>query len=269
MYRIGEFSKMCRVTVKALRYYDEAGILKPTFVDAETSYRYYSSEQLIPAHRIVSLRQIGVSIDDIRAILEGAPVKSILIKRKTELGSEISRLTAEISSINHILKNKEEETIMDYQAVLKDLPEYIVYSKDTVIPEFKALPELIMDTQRKINQANPGLKLSSPVYCFVAYKDGEYKDKDIHIEYCEAVEEMGNETDGIVFKKLPSIKAVCVIHKGSYRRLGEAYAYAFKFVKENGYAAADYPRERYIDGMWNKGDNEEQWLTEIQIPVQK
>ena len=61
---------------------------------------------------------------------------------------------------------------------------------------------------------------------------------------------------------------VSVLHKGVYQALSNAYAFVFKWIEENGYAAADYPRESYIDGIWNK-ENEEDWLTELQIPIVK
>lgn len=58
------------------------------------------------------------------------------------------------------------------------------------------------------------------------------------------------------------------MHKGSYSGLSRAYAYAFKWIEENGYKAVDNPRESYIDGIWNK-DSMDEWLTELQIPVKK
>ena len=58
------------------------------------------------------------------------------------------------------------------------------------------------------------------------------------------------------------------MHKGAYTKLGEAYAFIFKWIEESDYVAFDNPRESYIDGIWNK-ENEEDWLTELQIPIVK
>ena len=66
MYRIGLFSKMNRVTIKTLRYYDDIGLLKPAYVDGASGYRYYKSEQLPIIHKIMPLRQMGCSIEDIK-----------------------------------------------------------------------------------------------------------------------------------------------------------------------------------------------------------
>ncbi len=111
------------------------------------------------------------------------------------------------------------------------------------------------------------MKCTVPEYCFIRYLDGEYKEKDIRVELCEAVDQKKPDFDDVVFKYLDPVKVVSVMHKGPYSRLGEAYAFAMKWIDENGYRVADAPRESYIDGIWNK-DSEEEWLTEIQIPIE-
>lgn len=68
MLKIGEFSKLSRVSVRMLRHYDEVGLLAPSEVDPMTGYRYYSERQLITAGRIAALR-----LYDDRAALDAAP----------------------------------------------------------------------------------------------------------------------------------------------------------------------------------------------------
>lgn len=63
MFRIGDFSKMSKVTIKALRYYEKEGLIKPSYVDESNNYRYYESNQLLEISRIVALKQIGLSIE--------------------------------------------------------------------------------------------------------------------------------------------------------------------------------------------------------------
>ena len=69
-------------------------------------------------------------------------------------------------------------------------------------------------------------------------------------------------------KEIPSVEAVSVMHKGPYKELPKAYAYAYSWIEDNGYISSDNPRENYIDGIWNK-ESEEEWLTEIQIPIKR
>ena len=96
--------------------------------------------------------------------------------------------------------------------------------------------------------------------------DGEYKESDIKVRYCQAVDRFGKESSQISFKKLDGTRVISILHKGSYDMLGEAYAYIIKYAKENKYQIKGLPRECYIDGIWNKTDVNE-YLTEIQLPV--
>ena len=270
MFRIGEFSKMSKTTVKTLRYYDEIGLLKPERTDRFTSYRLYTTSQLVRLHRIQELRQIGVSISEIELILSGHDSNAILQKRRDELIAELAHGQNQLSRIEFILKGEVE---MNYSATIKELPGCIVYSKVINIPNadnakqgayFEVIPEIGAAVTKKY----PEMKCATPEYCFITYPDGEFKERDINIEFCEAVDKMYPDFDGIKFKEIKGCTAVSVMHKGAYSGLAQAYAYACKWIEENGYAIADNPRENYIDGIWNK-ENESDWLTEVQIPIKK
>ena len=157
---------------------------------------------------------------------------------------------------------------MEYKAIIKKLPKCIVYYKEMMVPDYNSYFELIPALGEAITKANPGIKCIKPEYCFIKYLENEYKEKNIHIEFNEAVDRIGNEVDGIKFKGIESVDAVCIMHKGPYKDFNKAYAYAFKWIEENGYELVDSPRESYIDGIWNK-ESEEDWLTEIQFPIRK
>lgn len=85
MCLIGMFSKINKGTVKTLRYYDEVDLLKPAYVDQENGYRYYTSEQFPQLHKILALRQSGLSIDEILSALNGHNVVEILKGKKAEI----------------------------------------------------------------------------------------------------------------------------------------------------------------------------------------
>lgn len=268
MYRIGEFSKLAKTTIKTLRYYDEQGLLVPASVDPETGYRLYSTDQLARLTRIVSYRQAGLSLEEIGRALAGEDLEGILSGRLRELSREQESVNDRIRRIRSLISHLKEEYFMEYQAVTKDLPECIVYSKRMVVPDYDAYFSVIPKLGEEMKKHNPDLKCVVPEYSFIIYHAGEYREKDIDMEYCEAVDKVGVEFDNVVFKKMESVPAVCVMHKGPYSTLGKAYAYAFKFIEDNGFAASDNPRESYIDGIWNKED-ESEWLTEVQIPVRR
>ena len=263
MFRIGEFSKMSKTTIKTLRYYDEIGLLKPEETDKFTSHRFYSTDQLFRLHRIQELRQIGLSVNEVNMILSGHDCEPILQKRRAELVSALAEGQSQLSRLEFILQG---ENAMNYSATIKELPACIVYSKRMTIPNYNAYFEVIPEIGETIEKKYPELKCAVPEYCFIVYLDGEHKEKDIRIEFCEAVDKLYPDFDDFHFKNMEAVTAVSVMHKGAYADLGEAYAYIIKWIEENGYVASDNPRESYIDGIWNK-ENEADWLTEIQIPV--
>jgi len=262
------FSKISKTTIKTLRHYDEVGLLAPAHVDEENGYRYYTTDQLFKLHEIIGLRQIGFSIPEISAIMAGQHMEEILTRRKVEMQSELNEITDQLFRLNHYISKQKEGYSMNYQAVVKDIPECIVFSKRQVIPNYGALMEVVPAIGEAIIKANPTLKCAEPEYCFNIYHDGEYKESNIDVEVCEAVTDFGVETEGIVFKIAPAITAVSVMHKGAYHDLGNAYAYVFNWIEQNGYVVTGNSRESYIDGIWNK-ESEADWLTEVQVPVAK
>lgn len=268
MFRIGEFSKMSKTTIKTLRYYDEIGLLKPESTDKFTAYRFYTTDQLMKLHKIQALRQIGLSIEETKLIMLGHDEKEILQSRKTEILAQLAENNEHLSRIEFILQEKEEENFMNYVATVKELPECLVYSQKMTVPNYDSYFELIPALGEKVTKKYPDIKCTTPEYCFIVSLDGEYKEKDIHMEFCEAVDRIKPDFDEVVFKKIENVTALSVLHKGSYADFPKVYAFAFKWIEENGYTVSGAPRESYIDGIWNK-DNPEDWLTELQIPIIK
>ncbi len=267
MFRIGEFSKMSKTTIKALRYYDELGLLKPQQVDEWTGYRLYTTNQLVTLHQINALRQVGLSLEEVKQVLAGNPARPILETRRAELQSALTETQNCLSQINFILQ-EQEDFFMNYAATIKELPECIVYSKRMTIPNYNAYFQVIPAIGAEVAAQYPDLKCAVPAYCFIVYLDGEYKEKDINVEFCEAVEEMKPDFGDIHFKKIEKVTAVSVLHQGAYEDLSKAYAFVFQWIEENGYTVCQPPRENYIDGIWNK-ESPEDWLTELQIPIMK
>ena len=140
MYRIGEFSVLSKTTIKTLRYYEKERLLIPCYVDEMTGYRFYETKQLFDLVKILQLRQIGISIEDIRKILEGKEMKEVLDKRKEELEDSISMMRDQLSRINYLLEGKN----MKYEVILKELPEHVVYYKEGVIDNFSCITEFIL-----------------------------------------------------------------------------------------------------------------------------
>ena len=264
MLKIGDFSKLSHLTIKALRFYEKEGLLKPASIDEWNNYRFYETSQLETAARIKSYRQLGLSIEEIKAVFAGTDVKEILQEKSWSLRKEKHLIESRLSIIESIMEDKE----MKYQVTEKVIPEKIVYTAETVLKVYSDIMQWIPSVGQECLELNPGMKCAEPPYEFCEYPDGEYKETDIHIRHNEAVTSFGKENDHISFKTLPEANVLSIYHKGPYSNIGEAYAFLMKYAEQNGYTTAGLIRECYIDGIWNK-ESEEEWLTEIQLPIEE
>lgn len=262
MFKIGEFSKLSMLTIKALRFYEKEGLLIPARVDEWSGYRFYEASQLETAATIKALRQLDFSVEEIKAHLSGVPLQDALCAKRLELQQRRADISARISIINYLM----EESEMKYQAVIKDIDECIVYSEERVLERYSDVSMLVLESAQECLRLNPGIECTKPDYGFCEYLDGEHKESNMRVRYSQAVTKMGVGNERISFRVLPATKAICIYHKGAYDRLGEVYAYIYRYAMENGYQVAGFHRECYIDGIWNK-ENVEDWLTEIQLPV--
>ena len=261
MYKIGEFSVLSKTTIKTLRFYEKKGLFYPTKVD-ENSYRYYEANKLLELSKIIALRQIGFTIEEIKQVLKGAKLDEFLSKKLIEIENLQRENDFKISRIKYLLGDKS----MKYEVIEKVLPEYIVYYKEGVIKSLQDASEFILTSATECLKTNPQIKCVEPDYCFMEYLDREFKEENVRVRYSQAVTSFGADNDTIHFKQLKPSRAICIYHKGSYESLGDAYAFIMKYIAENELKITDCPRERYIDGAWNK-ENVEDWLTEIQVPV--
>jgi DNA-binding transcriptional MerR regulator len=270
MLKIGDFSRLGRVTIKTLRYWDEIGLLKPDFVNQENGYRFYSAEKLAVVHQIQQMKELGLFLEDIAEVLRKGRKKNqwinLLQSRRQSLLEELQLCQTTISKIDQMLQLAEMEETMSVIEI-RELPEVIVASMRTTISSYNALFSVVPpmgDIMRK-----QGAVCRKPEYCFNIYHDGEYREKDIDVEICEAVVEARRDSDGVVYKTIPAVPtAATIMHKGRYEDLGNSYSEIFSWIEENGYTIDGNPRESYIDGIWNREDPKD-WRTEIQIPVKK
>ena len=129
MLKIGEFSKLSHLTVKALRFYEKEGLLEPAFIDPWTGYRFYETRQLEDAAEIKAYRQLDLSIDEIKTIYSGTDRKKILSDKAKLLTAQRKEIDARLSIINYILEDIE----MKYQITEKTIPAAVVYYSETTL----------------------------------------------------------------------------------------------------------------------------------------
>ena len=267
MYQIGLFARINHITAKTLRHWDEIGLLKPDLVDHQNGYRYYSAGRISDVHKIIFLKQMGLSLSDIDRIVNGGePAEPFLSERERELKEVIYESGLQLSKIQSYRETVRADVFAGYEPVVKPLPGCTVASLRRVINSYDDFFTIYPEMGKQMEA--DGAVCEIPEYCFTIFHDGGYRSEEIDVEICEAVVRPCRGSDTVVYKKVPPVKrALCVFHRGPYSTLGSAYAFAFNYMEENSLKPSLPPRESYIDGIWNYSD-ESKWLTELQIPLE-
>ncbi len=120
MYKIGELSKLCNIPVKTLRYYDSEGILCPEEVDVFTGYRYYSATQLSDCYRILALKELGFTLEEIRTGQNLPPqqLARLLADKEQELNNLVDRTRHRIATLHRLSAALREEKTM-YNIIIR------------------------------------------------------------------------------------------------------------------------------------------------------
>lgn len=277
MFKIGDFSRLCRITVRTLRYYDEIGLLKPVKVDTFTGYRYYSVNQLPRLNRIAMLKSLGLSLDDIRELLDNDlptdHIKQLLQVKQSEIKQRLNEDEERLHQVEVWLDkiNKGDKMPTDIAIQEKDVPELQVISKretgtyETTIS--KLADELMEQINRPENQGR--VTITAPI--MMLCHETEYKEKDADIEIVVPITGVVKVEDpAIEVKTLPKCRVLSVVHKGAYNSYYDiAYVYAaiYKYAEENKLELISPDREVYLN---NRNEvSEDELLTEIQFPFRK
>jgi effector-binding domain-containing protein len=271
MIRIGDFSRLSRVSIKTLRYYDEVGLLKPAYVDPSTGYRYYLYEQLPRLNRILALKDLGFSLEEIgRLIAEDLTLQALrgmLTLRKAEIQQQLQDASERIARVEARLEEIEKEQSMTpYDVVLKEIDPVKVASVRGVVPLPPQQGRLWHQLETVL--AQKGIRPAGP--CLSIYHDEEYREKDWDIEVCEPVQEALEVSEPVLVRELPAVESMaCVIHHGPFTSIGQAYDSIMKWIAENGYRINGPAREVYLQEARGGRQEDPDTITEIQFPVQK
>lgn len=123
MFGIGTVANLAQVSVRTLRYYDETGLLRPWWVDPESGYRWYSADQIHRLHRILALRDLGVSLADIAVLLESDlgvdELRGILLLRRAEAHDRMAAEATRLARVEARLNQLEEPAMTTYDIVTK------------------------------------------------------------------------------------------------------------------------------------------------------
>jgi DNA-binding transcriptional MerR regulator len=272
MLRIGDFSRIARVSVQTLRYYDDLGLLKPVAVDRITGYRYYEFSQLPKLHRILALKDLGLSLEEIARLLRDEPsteqLLGMLRLKETELAERVDEEFHRLERVRARLRQMDEEQIMpNYEVVLKKLDPQKVAGVRGKIPSY---PEQF-PLWRELGAYLSAKKIPTSGACLTLYYSEE---PDIDAEVCEPVAREYPDAGNVKFHTLPAVEqAACVVHNGPFTTIGSAYEFVSKWIEANGFECIGPVREVYLRPAGGEGQavrqNDPGTVTEIQYPVKK
>src|SRR5262245_48977359 len=152
MLRIGDFARLSQVTVKALRFYDEIGLLKPTFVDRVTGYRYYAPRLLSRLNQIIAFKELGFSLAEITSLLQTdlseQQVRNELERKRAELSRRIALEQVQLAQLDAWLEQLSPPAqIVESPVLLKQVPAQLVASVRATINTYEEADELLDELQ--------------------------------------------------------------------------------------------------------------------------
>lgn len=187
MYKIGELSKLCNISVKTLRYYDAEGLLIPDEIDKFTGYRYYSAAKLEECYRIIALKELGFSLDEIRTQLTA-----------DDDGKIAAALEAKLGELNHLIETTEKQ-LSKIEAIKNNLTKgeekmfnIIIRATDEIrVAYIRKSYESKSDAIRELAEIEKGLpKAILGKRKIIINYETEYRERDFDLAAC--VELTGN-----------------------------------------------------------------------------
>jgi len=279
MFKIGEFSRFSRVSVKMLRHYDEIGLLKPAHVDRFSGYRYYTADQLPRLNRIVLLKDLEFSLEQIAHLLDEslstAEIRGVLkLKRseiQTRMQADARRLTLLQQAMDHLLLD---EPLLPHAIILRDVPTQQVASiRQTVTPDgitalFERLEAIV--AQHDARAISPPLTI---------YHDMEYAEDQQDVAVAVPVSKAFAPAQADVrVHELAGAQMACIVYTGGYSSTDPLIRQFPGWLAANTHRAAGPLREVYLRfGANNDGytlpdayltDTSAAFVTELQLPVE-
>lgn len=275
MFKIGEFSRLCQLPVSALRYYDTVDLFKPKQIDQLTGYRYYSADQLPRLNRLLALKELGLSLDEIKLMLDNKlsanQIRALLRVKQIELKAHVRITQAQLHRVAMRLHQIEHESQRDdYNVVSKTLPQTTVLAaREGFSSRQEAVQRLNQITSELQSQ---GITPSGPSFLLDYYQNSDENHVDIEL----AIPIPDLHTADSVFanglqlipRELPTAEALCLVHQGNYDSLGTPLAALGHWIESHGYCTGEHMREVYLHGAHDTSDPAD-YITEIQFIIMR
>jgi len=267
MLKIGDFSKLSRISVRMLRHYDELGLLRPAEIDRFTGYRYYSEDQLPLAGRILTLRGLGFGLAEIGLLLpaweDRETVDRFLLEKREQVEQELTALKTRLRMLDTLRK---EPNPMKYNVTLKTLPQRQAATVRMTLPRYEMEGDLWTIL---LEETGPlGLVRDDPCYRSVVFHDREFKEDNVDLEAQMTVKGTYPDQAHVRFRTLPAVTFASATYQGPYSRIGEVNAAVAAWVRDNG-CEYDGPAFNLYHVSPNETDDPEKYVTEVCYPVRK
>jgi DNA-binding transcriptional MerR regulator len=274
VFKIGDFSRIARVSCRLLRYYDELGLLRPAIVDSGTGYRLYSASQLSRLNRILVLKELGLSLEQIGRVIDDnvspTELRAMLLIRRTDaeqaVAAESDRLRGIEARIAQI--DSEGQLALD-DVIVRTEPAHRILSVRTVLPSFSAarnvIRELVQHVPRQVGKAALG-----PLIAIAHSPEFEPDTLDVEFGYVldGELDAPARLPDGTAMqvRELPGVErmAACV-RVGLPEQAHLITAKIGQFVAARGYSLAGPSRELFLQPP--RLDRMEDSVVEMQFPV--
>lgn len=272
MLKIGEFSKLCFVSVRMLRHFEELGLLNPAKVDPFTGYRYYTAAQLTTVSTIVSLQRMGLSLSAIGEILDESGSSQTLqahieacYQKKRKEAEKLNDQLLQLKAAGERLRRKE-EIMKNYNTVVKELPACQVASLRDTLKAYTDEGRLWGQLYAEITPQQP--KFTTPPFSTATYHDAEYTEGHPDVEVQTAVVGSYQDTEHVTFKELPARLVASVTFNGAYDQITDVNITAMRWIE-----AHDYIPDGTMFNVYHVGpgdtDDPEKWVTECCFPIRR
>jgi len=268
---IGEFAKLRNITTETLRHYDRIGLLKPIKVDPKTGYRYYSILQYEKLGTIKELRQLGMSIDEIKKYFNNRNLKqsfNILKDKNDELNKKIKELQQLEESISEKIKHLEDiSQVLDFEGiVIKEIKEREIITFDKYIKNEVDLSYACLELENALKEIAP-LLANNRIGTIIKQNDIELNKYTESVVLFLLIKDKENIDENYI-KKIPKGTYACMNYKGDIWDIEINLRKMIKYIEEEGYrVCGDVLQIVQID--ISVTDKMEEELFEIQVPIKK
>ncbi|MFF2010196.1 MerR family transcriptional regulator [Streptomyces sp. NPDC058195] len=272
MFTIGDFARYGRVSARMLRHYDAIGLLHPDRTDPATGYRFYGAAQLSRLNRVIALKDLGFTLQQVQAILDEQvgpeELRGMLRLRRAELEEAMRAAGVRLAQVEARLRSIESEGRMSTNdVVVKQVPAVRVaelsgtaasYEPEHITPVIKPLYERLFTLLdgTDVRPSGPGI-----AYYEDAPAGGGAVVVHAGVTVSAPVGPLGGT--GITVVELPAFEAATVVHRGSMDGVLPTAQALARWIDANGYRSRGYAREINLECP----EDQDQWVTELQEPV--